>query len=291
MVIEYAPLEDELGDILDKGMRLRGVSEADLSRASGVAGERIRDAIDYRYDLTDPEILSLASALGLNGKGLIAVARGTYPAARIGGLPLCLYPLRFQHGIGVANAYIAADCSEPSGILFDCGADAATLLRMWPKRITRLEAIFLTHAESEHCGGLAELARRFAPVPVFGPTGVRAPGVSPARLEDGAQIRFGRFLVTVLSTPGHLECHHCYCVTDPAIPGSSQLLISGDLLFAGSVGAAHFCASKLLQNAEKLLHLLPEKTVVAPGHGPLTTIGIERELNPFSVSAIGTPTP
>ncbi|MDX2185502.1 MAG: MBL fold metallo-hydrolase [Opitutaceae bacterium] len=289
MVIEYAPLEDELGDILDKGMRLRGISEAELARESGVAGERIRDAIDYRYDLSDSEILSLASALRLNGKGLVAVARGTYPAARIGGLPLCLYPLRFSHGIGVANAYIAADCSEPSGILFDCGADAAALLRVWPKRITRLDAIFLTHAESEHCGGLVELARRFAPVPVFGPSSVRAPGVSPARLEDGAQIRFGRFQVTVMSTPGHSECHHCYCVSDPSVPGSSQLLVSGDLLFAGSVGAAHFCANRLLLNAEKLLRDLPEKTVVAPGHGPLTTIAIERQLNPFSVSSVETP--
>jgi hydroxyacylglutathione hydrolase len=283
VVIEYAPLEDELGDILDKAMRLQGVTESELARRTGVSADRLREAIDYRYDLSEVEIRLLCAELHLNADGVFALSKGSYPAARIGGLPLCLYPLRFTHGIGVANAYIAADCSEPTGLLFDCGKDAASLLRVWPKRITKLDAIFLTHPESEHCGGLEELADRFGPVPVFGPSGVPVSGVRVAHVEGGAQLRFGRFQVTVYNTPGHAECHHCYLVSDPAVPDATSLLVSGDLLFAGSIGNAHFCAHRLLDNVQMLLHTLPEKTVLAPGHGPLSTIGAERKFNAFSV--------
>jgi glyoxylase-like metal-dependent hydrolase (beta-lactamase superfamily II) len=58
------------------------------------------------------------------------------------------------------------------------------------------------------------------------------------------------------------------------------LLVSGDILFAGSIGGAYFCSERLKKHVKRLLALPPE-TAVAPGHGPLTTIENERRFNPF----------
>jgi glyoxylase-like metal-dependent hydrolase (beta-lactamase superfamily II) len=281
VVIEYAPLEDELGDVLDKAMRHANLTEQALAERCSVPVEKIRDAVDYRYDLAPDEITRLASTLELNPIGLTAIAQGRYPLPEIAGLPFCLYPLRFPHGIGVANAYIVADCSQSSGILFDTGTDYFQLRRVWPKNIKKPEAIFITHSETEHTGGLTELLNSEGRIPVFCPEGKCVEGA--VALGEGARLSFGRLEVQALRTPGHCESHNCYVVTVPSAPTAAPLLVSGDTLFAGSTGAAFFCRQKLAINLRRLLDQLPENTVVAPGHGPLTTIKNERRFNPFVV--------
>jgi glyoxylase-like metal-dependent hydrolase (beta-lactamase superfamily II) len=281
VVIEYAPLEDELGDVLEKAMRHSGLTEQALAERSAVTAEKIRDAVDYRYDLTASEIRRLATTLELNEIGLTAIAQGRYPLPEIAGLPFCLYPLRFPHGIGVANAYIVADCSLSTGVLFDTGTDYFKLRRVWPKNIKKLEAIFITHGETEHIGGLSELRASEGNIPVFCPEGKSVEGA--VALGEGARLTFGRLEVQALKTPGHCESHNCYIVTVPSAPTSAPLLVSGDTLFAGSTGTAFFCRQKLATNLHRMMDQLPDNTVVAPGHGPLTTIKNERRFNPFVV--------
>ena len=281
MVIEHAPFEDELGDILDKAMGHAGLTEHALAERSSVPAEKIHDAIDYRYDLSTEEIQRLAVALELNETGLLAIAQTRYPLPEIAGLPFCLYPLRFPHGIGVANAYIVADCCQSSGILFDTGTDYFHLRRLWPRNIKKPEAIFVTHGETEHIGGLRDLIANEGKVPVFCPEGKCIEGA--VALGEGARLTFGRLEVQALKTPGHCESHNCYVVTAPSAPTAAPLLVSGDTLFAGSTGGAFYCRQKLAANLRRMLDLLPENTVVAPGHGPLTTIKNERRYNPFVV--------
>ena len=279
MVIEHAPLEDELGDVLEKAIRHAGLNEHALALQADVDAGKIRDAIDYRYDLAPAELRRLAGVLQLNELGLQALADGRYPLPEIAGLPFCLYPLRTLHGIGVANAYIVADCCKDSGVLFDTGGDPARLRRVWPTAIKRLDGVFVTHAETEHTGGLAEVLGQFGPVPVFCPVDARVPGA--AALAEGARVVLGGFEIEALSTPGHAEAHNCYAVRVPKVSDRVQLLVSGDLFFAGSVGGAHFSSTQLRKHLARLLAALPPATVVAPGHGPLTTIKNEQTFNPF----------
>jgi glyoxylase-like metal-dependent hydrolase (beta-lactamase superfamily II) len=281
VVIEQIPLEDELGDVLEKAMRQYRLTEQDLAQRTGVSAEKIRDAIDYRYDLETSELHRLSAALQLNEIGLSALAQGRYPLPEISGLPFCLYPLRTPHGIGVANAYVVADCALSTGLLFDTGPDFALLKRVWPKNIRKLEAIFITHAETEHVGALKGVLAQFGSIPVFRPEGAAIDGA--LAIGEGARLSFGGFEVKALRTPGHAEAHNCYQVTTPSIPSSAPLLVSGDMLFAGSVGAPFYCRDRLAENLKRLLSQLPEQTVVAPGHGPLTTIRNERRYNPFVI--------
>lgn len=282
MVIEQAPMEDELGDVLEKALVHACLTPDSLASCTGIDAERIRDAIDYRYDFTADELRRIALALSLNVTGVEAIASARYPLPVIAGLPFCLHPLRSPHGIGTANAYLVSDCRGGSGVLFDTGPDPERLRRMWPAGITRIAAIFLTHVESEHIGALAEVQRLFGPAPVFAPAGARFPGA--AGLGDGARMECGGYQIEALATPGHAEAHNSYLVRAPGALHASPLLISGDLLFAGSVGGAFFCGNRLREQVGRLLTQLPPATIVAPGHGPLTTLAHERIFNPFAAA-------
>jgi hydroxyacylglutathione hydrolase len=280
MVIERTPLEDELGDVLEKALRLASLGPDALAACAGVDVARVRDALDYRPDFTADEIRRLAAALGLNEVGLAALAAGHYPLPDIAGLPCCLYPLRTPHGVGVANAYLVADCPQAHGLLFDTGADTAALRRVWPARIRKIDAIFLTHAEAEHIGGLPGLRAENPEVSVYAPAGADVPGARP--IGEGEVVEVTGFAVRAWSTPGHAAAHNCYEVRATRAPTGMPLLVSGDLLFAGSAGGCYFSAPLLREGLRRLFASLPDETVVAPGHGPLTTLGHERKFNPFA---------
>jgi glyoxylase-like metal-dependent hydrolase (beta-lactamase superfamily II) len=274
-------LEDEVGDVLEKAMRRSGLTEESLGERARVSPGRIRDAINYRPELSGEELCRLASALGLNEIGLSALGCGRYPLPQLAALPFCVYPLRMQHGIGVVNAYIVAECGTTTGVLFDTGPGISALEATWPKQITRISAVFLTHMEAEHAGGLCDIVDRFAVRAAYCPAGVNVRcGES---VGEGARKSFGGFDVSAFSTPGHSSAHNCYVVEASRPLGATRLLVSGDLFFAGSIGCAHFCQKQLVANLRRMLEAVPAPTIVAPGHGPMTTAENELRYNPFVV--------
>lgn len=273
------PLEDELGDVLDKALCRAGLTADEAAERAAVEISRLRDALDWRSELTPEELGRLSSLLGLNEVGLCALASGAYPLPSISGLPFCLHPLRMPHGIGVANAYIISACSGSPAILFDTGPGLSALLANWPARIQNLDAIFVTHVEPEHAGGLCEVAIHFKAAAAFSPelTACKChAAMGDAAIWENKQLR-----VTALGTPGHAEAHNCYLVEALGTRKGHPLLISGDLLFAGSVGCALHCHERLATSLRRILRELPDETVIAPGHGPLTTLANERRYNPF----------
>lgn len=256
-----------------------------LAARTGVPLGKICDAIDYRSDLTCEELRRLAGALGLNEVGLCALGSGQYPKPEIGALPFCVWPLRMPHGIGVANAYLVGECGASRAILFDTGAGMDALASVWPANVKQVEAVFLTHVEPEHAGGLCEVVARFQVPAAFVPVGAKAP--CGRGLGEAEPQRFGALEVQAFSTPGHAAAHNCYLVraakTRTGGSTGDALLISGDLVFAGSVGGAYFCAEKLQSSLRRILGTVPPRTVIAPGHGPLTTVENELRYNPFAV--------
>jgi hydroxyacylglutathione hydrolase len=274
------PLEDELGDVLEKAMRRAGLNEEALAARASVPVAKILDAIDYRSDLNGEELRRLAAALALNEVGLCALGAGRYPRPEIGGLPFCVWPLRMPHGIGVANAYLVGECGAENALLFDTGAGISALESVWPPGIRRIDAVFLTHVEAEHAGGLCDVVARFGVTAAFVPRGARAPCGSATG--EGDARAFGSLEVSTFSTPGHAAAHNCYLVRAPAARTGAALLVSGDLVFAGSVGGAYFSSEQLQASLRRVLGAVPPSTVIAPGHGPLTTVENEQRYNPFS---------
>jgi glyoxylase-like metal-dependent hydrolase (beta-lactamase superfamily II) len=100
---------------------------------------------------------------------------------------------------------------------------------------------------------------------------------------EGETKVFGPLEITAYTTPGHAAAHNCYVVRAPAVRTGARLLVSGDLVFAGSAGGGYFSHEQLQTNLRRVLHAVPANTVIAPGHGPLTTVENELRYNPFVV--------
>ncbi|HSE48958.1 MAG TPA: MBL fold metallo-hydrolase, partial [Terriglobales bacterium] len=99
-------------------------------------------------------------------------------------------------------------------------------------------------------------------------------------LKDAAKLRVGGLEATAIHTPGHTEGSSCLYF--PA----EKKLIAGDTLFAGSIGRTDLPGGsfeKIIDSLQSRLLALPDDTLVIPGHGPATTIGEERETNPFLI--------
>jgi len=272
------PLEDELGDVLEKAMACARLTPETLSAKSGVPVSAIRDAIDYRPELGPAACSRLAGALGLNEVGLCALASGKYPLPSPDGLPFCVWPLRVAYGIGVVNAYIVGS-GEGRGLLFDTGPGGGALEAEWPEKVTGIDGIFVTHVETEHAGGLSGAMKFFGVSEAYVPAGADS---GPARpMEEGQTLSFGPLLVTAFRTPGHCAMHNCYHVRAAGLPKARSMLVTGDLVFAGSAGGPYHCQKQLRAHLGRVLRAVPPETVVAPGHGPMTTAGNELRFNPF----------
>lgn len=152
-----------------------------------------------------------------------------------------------MHPDWLSNAYLAWDEGSREGFFVDSGAPLEPLLETVEREGLTVTALLTTHSHHDHVAGDADLERRF--------------GIRPAQ-EAG----FARSI----ATPGHADDHVTFVVED--------VCFSGDLLFKDAVGGGD--AALVRESVMKLLEL-PEETRVLPGHTEETTIGREREENPF----------
>lgn len=271
-------LEDELGDVLDKALQHAGLTEDQLAATTGIEANRIKDAEDYRYDFTCAELQKLAVALGLNEVGVCAMGEGKYPLPALPALPFALRVIALPYGIGRVNAFVLQNCGTQTTLLVDTVDCPERLAAAWPAGVPQPAAVLLTHWDRDHAGGLPAVTLRQPGVCVLAPAA--RVGLTVEVMGEGEVRRIGGFCIRAFRTPGHIAEHNAYLVTveDSKGPG---VLFSGDLIFAGSLGGAFYCCQTLHREARRVVAALPEQTVVAPGHGPLTTIANERRFNPF----------
>lgn len=194
------------------------------------------------------------------------------------------------------NCSLLWDEESKEAVWIDVGGDVPQLLEEAAKLGVQPKAVWLTHGHLDHAGGVAEMIQH-TPLPVIGPHRddqwlldnlpeitanfgfpVSQP-VSPNRwLEEGDELNVGAYRFQVLHIPGHTPGHVVfYCA-------AQNLLIAGDVLFYESIGRTDFERSShadLLRNIREKLLVLPEATIVLPGHGRTTTIGHEKRHNPF----------
>lgn len=273
-------LEDELGDVLEKALKIAGFCEEELAVRSGVDVNRIKDVLDYRYALSPADLNAIARVLRLNEAGVQALAVGRFPAPELHGLPFRLDVLAMPYGVGVVNAYLVRPVADEStALLVDSGHCPDALERTWPNDARRLDAHLVTHWDPDHSGGCGETLARFDLSYCCGPGPARE-GVRVLR--DGEVLNVGAFRVEALATPGPAREHLCFLVGLVDQPESTRVLFCGDLFFCGSIGGGFHEPARVLFHARRLWRTLAGATVVAPGHGPLTTIAHERTNNPFS---------
>jgi glyoxylase-like metal-dependent hydrolase (beta-lactamase superfamily II) len=191
------------------------------------------------------------------------------------------------------NCYLVADGATGEAVIIDPGEESSMFLAELDTRRWSLRAIWLTHAHVDHIMGVGAVRRATgAPIhlhpldrplydalPQYGAwLGMRLDPPPPPDLELrlGTEVRVGRYAFEVRFTPGHS-------------PGSVSfvghgMVFGGDVLFNGSIGRTDLPggdAATLLSTLQTQFLSLPDSTVVHSGHGPDTTIGVERLTNPF----------
>lgn len=194
------------------------------------------------------------------------------------------------------NCTLLWDDETNEAVLTDVGGDVALLLEAVAAKGLEVKALWLTHGHLDHAGGVVEFICH-QDVPVAGPHREDAflletlpvvteqygfpvsPAFEPDRwLEEGDRLTVGRYCFDVLHIPGHTPGHVVfYC-------GEAGLLIAGDVLFYETVGRTDFPRSShedLIRNIRTKLLVLPEQTDVIAGHGRPTTIGHEKQHNPY----------
>lgn len=198
------------------------------------------------------------------------------------------------------NCTLLWDDETHEAVLTDTGGEAAYLWQLVQDKGLKLKEIWLTHGHLDHVGGVVKMRELSNNVPVIGPheedlflledlpnktreyapQGFEfSPSFLPTRwLNEGEQVHLGKYVFDIMHIPGHTPGHIVfYCA-------SEKLLIGGDVLFKESVGRTDFPRSStedLLHGIKTKLYTLPDDVLVIAGHRDPTTIGHEKQHNPY----------
>ncbi|MBV9888424.1 MAG: MBL fold metallo-hydrolase [Acidobacteria bacterium] len=215
-------------------------------------------------------------------------------------------------GLLQCNCTILGDLESGEALVIDPGDETERILGLLGRYKLRPKAIVSTHAHIDHVGGLTKLRRATgAPVMMHREDlalyqimdeqaaflGVERPetGEVDQLLKEGDVVRWGGLAANVMHTPGHtpgsISLYLPAKAGEVAVAAANPSievpqLFAGDTLFAGSIGRTDLWGGSMRTMMDSLrgkLMQLPDETVVHPGHGPLTTIGEERESNPFLI--------
>ncbi len=193
------------------------------------------------------------------------------------------------------NCTILGDEEAGEAIVIDPGDEIGRIQRRLTELNLKLKQILVTHAHIDHVGGALKL-KRLTGAPILlnendlpllkmmdmqaGWLGIAPPEVAPpdASLDEGLKVGLERYPAHVLHTPGHTQGSVCLHFAP------LKMVIAGDTLFAGSIGRTDLPGGngkQIIDSIQTRLMALPDETSVLPGHGPSTTIGDERQRNPF----------
>lgn len=196
---------------------------------------------------------------------------------------------RIPAGIYAANCYVIMDDESRETAVIDPGGDSDDIIKCIKDLNCDIKYILLTHAHADHTGGIDDMRKVFdVPVCVnakdkemiankafmFG--SYKENKEKDIDLKDGDILKIGKIEIKCLETPGHTPGGMCFLLGD--------IVLTGDTLFAGSVGRTDFAGGDydaIIKSVKEKLMVLDDNIKVLPGHGMESTIGKERIENPF----------
>jgi hydroxyacylglutathione hydrolase len=197
------------------------------------------------------------------------------------------------------NCSVIGDENTREAMVIDPGDDVEQVLGLVRKHGLTVKQIVITHAHIDHVGGAMKLKKATRAPMLLNQNdhallkmldvqaawiGMATPGEVEIdqNLRHGDKVTTGSLNAEVLHTPGHTEGSICLYFA------SERKLLAGDTLFAGSIGRTDLPGGsyrKIIHSLHECVLALPDDTIVIPGHGGLTTIGEERDSNPFLVKS------
>jgi hydroxyacylglutathione hydrolase len=198
------------------------------------------------------------------------------------------------------NCYLLWPDGGGAAAVFDPGGDAAKIEKELKRRTLTPAAFLLTHCHFDHFGALGELKEKFPQAPIHIPaleaewlarptlnlsyffgTPITGPKAEHPVQPDEV-IQFAGLALRAIHVPGHSPGSMAYYAE---APGGAPHVFSGDILFCGGIGRGDLPGATgeeaIVTGIREKLFVLPDDTIVHPGHGPETTIGAEKRSNPF----------
>lgn len=270
-------LEDEFGDIIGKARRGNGLSLNRVANEAGITDDQLSQMEAYTLKPTEDQVHKIAKALGLNGSKLADIAMERWaPAPVPSELDEKLDVERISGDVGgyPVNAYLLICKATKETAVIDTAAHPNLILERIQEIGVEPAVILLTHAHADHSDGLPELEKA-----TNCPTYIHANEPKPRSsqpfrtLNHGDEVSVGELTVTTLDTPGHTP-GGCSFYT-------GSVAAVGDAIFAGSVGGPKISYGDEITSVRDHLLSLPDEVRLFPGHGPSTTVGEEKEHNPF----------
>lgn len=267
-------IEDDFEDVVGKAMAGLGMRADELAVKSGLEKAAVESLLDGTFSAE--ALHAVAPALGLAPEPLVAMGESAwYPQTalpdwvRLFNTP---FPLPGYAEMTV-NSYLFWSGTEAFAI--DSGAEAGPLLAEVERQGLRLKRLLLTHTHRDHIAALDAVRAAHVDLSIDCPEGELIDNTAP--LAAGEILRCGELNVETRLTAGHSPGALSYIVSGEA----ETVVFVGDALFCLSMGkAAQGYKTAIQQICEQILSL-PDATLLCPGHGPVTTVGVERTRNPF----------
>ena len=275
------PLEDNFNDVINKAQRGLKITDEELAKRAEVSHEDLA-AVKSGQPI-DAVVRRVARHLRLSPAALEALAHKRW------------YPIQpaFPHGFAMfntvhedmtVNSYLIWDSRTREAAAFDTGSSCDGMLDLANAEKLKIRYIFLTHTHEDHVEDLDKLARQTgAEVWASEREPVDYPGAKT--FAENAHFHFGVLAIKTLLTWGHSPGMTTYYVTGLSWP----LAIVGDAIFASSMGGSATNFSDQHRNNREKIFTLARDTVLACGHGPLTTLSQEKLNNPFFARALKPP--
>jgi len=267
------PLEDNFTDVINKAQRGLKISDQHLAERAEVSLPDL--AAVKSGQLLDAAIRRIARSLKLSPDALEELAhKRFYPVAPV--FPRGFAMFNTPHEDMTVNSYLIWDSGTRLAAAFDTGSDCTAMLDILHTERLTLRNIFITHTHEDHIAALPALtAATKAEVWSSELEPVAHPGAKT--FKENAHFHLGEISIKTLLTSGHSPGMTTFYATGMSWP----LAVVGDSIFSCSMGgsATHY-ADQLRNNCDKILTLARD-AVIAPGHGPLTTLALEKKHNPF----------
>jgi len=270
------PLEDFFEDMIGKAQRGLGIADEDIVAEAGISLDEL-NAIKGGEFLEDA-VRNVAPVLKLGAEQLVASGKKSwYPELPETFDGFLSYNTPFEDMY--VNAYLAWDSATKEAVVFDSGADCQGILDAIEENGLTVKYILLTHCHTDHVIDLPKL-REATGAPVHVNAKESSDEDFPENVEvfdEGKEFQIGSLFIRTLLTSGHAAGGTSFVISGLAQP----VAVIGDAIFAGSMGGGMISyEDAMTNNVEKLL-TLPGDTILASGHGPLTTVEQEKAHNPF----------
>jgi hydroxyacylglutathione hydrolase len=269
--VNKLPLEDNFNDVLGKAQRGLQLGDEQLAKKAGVSVTDLTGSKEGHFD--EAVVRKLAPVLKLRPEALVALGKKARYPKDPGNVPgLAMFTTAY--GDMTVNSFLIWDPKTNQGAAFDTGADCSEMAKFAADNRIKIQMILLTHTHGDHIADLARLKS------------VTQAAAFVCKLEaiDGAEtfevrrkFTVGPLKIDTRQTSGHSRGGVTYVVA--GLP--NRVAVVGDSMFASSMGGGGVSYEDALRNNREQILTLPDDTILCPGHGPLTTVGEEKQHNPF----------